>query len=112
MGAKGVASDKTEYGPSWRDVYETWKQAEKTLGDRITLSVQLTRSVHGSPGLRGILYPAGDNVPLAIVGFGPSYAESAKTFPACLYMGLLDAMDEAAKRKAEEGKAEGAERGQ
>lgn len=91
MGAKGVASDKSEYGPSWRDVYETWDRVEKELGLALELHARRTTSLAGVSGMRCLLAAAGEDVLLSSFGYGPAYPNSAKTFPAALYLALLGA---------------------
>lgn len=94
MGAKGIASDKTEYGPTWADVYQVWAALEKRFAGGLAIELRVTRSVDGKLGLRGVLYRAVDRVVLAAVSFGPAYANSAKTFPSALYLALLKAEEE------------------
>lgn len=91
MGAKGVASDRTFEGPSWRDVYRTWRETEHAHQRDMDLRLSLTRSVTGEFGLRGALYCPVAGLVLATVGYGPAYPASAKTFPACLYLAVLEA---------------------
>lgn len=81
---------KQDYGPGWADVRDLWDWVQKEHSCKLCLEVELVSSVDRKKGLKCVFKAKTTDALMGGVGFGPAYANGARTLPAALLMALYE----------------------